>query len=110
MIRRPPRSTLFPYTTLFRSCRGAAFLDGIVNVKPIDLWYGVYMANLLASSGVFVKQIVDAEPPSPNDPGLPKAPSSAADLSKAQREAVLDGLAGTGGNQERSFGSNATAI
>src|SRR6266571_7580833 len=22
MIRRPPRSTLFPYTTLFRSCRG----------------------------------------------------------------------------------------
>src|SRR2546427_7461040 len=23
MIRRPPRSTLFPYTTLFRSIRGA---------------------------------------------------------------------------------------
>src|SRR3712207_7662795 len=23
MIRRPPRSTLFPYTTLFRSCVGA---------------------------------------------------------------------------------------
>src|SRR5256885_11206692 len=24
MIRRPPRSTLFPYTTLFRSCIGVA--------------------------------------------------------------------------------------
>src|SRR2546427_8370277 len=24
MIRRPPRSTLFPYTTLFRSLRGGA--------------------------------------------------------------------------------------
>src|SRR5438876_8556925 len=24
MIRRPPRSTLFPYTTLFRSCRRAS--------------------------------------------------------------------------------------
>src|SRR2546429_9322722 len=24
MIRRPPRSTLFPYTTLFRSCCAAA--------------------------------------------------------------------------------------
>src|SRR5260221_3806378 len=24
MIRRPPRSTLFPYTTLFRSCEEAA--------------------------------------------------------------------------------------
>src|SRR5260221_9459335 len=31
MIRRPPRSTLFPYTTLFRSDRYAAefFLDGL---------------------------------------------------------------------------------
>src|SRR2546430_5833187 len=32
MIRRPPRSTLFPYTTLFRSaahahCRGSQFAD-----------------------------------------------------------------------------------
>src|SRR5258708_12537504 len=26
MIRRPPRSTLFPYTTLFRSLRDQAFL------------------------------------------------------------------------------------
>src|SRR3712207_7989969 len=25
MIRRPPRSTLFPYTTLFRSLRGPLF-------------------------------------------------------------------------------------
>src|SRR5690348_18053329 len=28
MIRRPPRSTLFPYTTLFRSIAGACFLTG----------------------------------------------------------------------------------
>src|SRR2546422_4735095 len=27
MIRRPPRSTLFPYTTLFRSLRGDAHSD-----------------------------------------------------------------------------------
>src|SRR2546422_1673398 len=27
MIRRPPRSTLFPYTTLFRSRRLASMLD-----------------------------------------------------------------------------------
>src|SRR5438477_5020183 len=25
MIRRPPRSTLFPYTTLFRSCNDRSF-------------------------------------------------------------------------------------
>src|SRR5260221_4711924 len=29
MIRRPPRSTLFPYTTLFRSVDGATSGDGI---------------------------------------------------------------------------------
>src|SRR3712207_8905509 len=28
MIRRPPRSTLFPYTTLFRSCLAYADLSG----------------------------------------------------------------------------------
>src|SRR2546430_3833861 len=27
MIRRPPRSTLFPYTTLFRSCEGRECLS-----------------------------------------------------------------------------------
>src|SRR2546422_7062018 len=27
MIRRPPRSTLFPYTTLFRSLRSAPYLS-----------------------------------------------------------------------------------
>src|SRR2546421_8987724 len=29
MIRRPPRSTLFPYTTLFRSQQGGRDSDGI---------------------------------------------------------------------------------
>src|SRR5256885_3743510 len=28
MIRRPPRSTLFPYTTLFRSLRGKEYRRG----------------------------------------------------------------------------------
>src|SRR5690349_23205096 len=34
MIRRPPRSTLFPYTTLFRSQRMAKILD----VKGRRVW------------------------------------------------------------------------
>src|SRR5690349_23924396 len=29
MLRRPPRSTLFPYTTLFRSLNFAAFILGV---------------------------------------------------------------------------------
>src|SRR2546422_11146758 len=31
MIRRPPRSTLFPYTTLFRSGPRLAAVDGLVD-------------------------------------------------------------------------------
>src|SRR3989454_9190695 len=31
MIRRPPRSTLFPYTTLFRSPYLAGHVDGVRN-------------------------------------------------------------------------------
>src|SRR2546426_7412980 len=35
MIRRPPRSTLFPYTTLFRSdCTGAACCAPTLTVLP----------------------------------------------------------------------------
>src|SRR5207244_10243522 len=33
MIRRPPRSTLFPYTTLFRSCCGSR-CDGTCRSRP----------------------------------------------------------------------------
>src|SRR5256885_12921899 len=32
MIRRPPRSTLFPYTTLFRSHSGRCLLDSVFAV------------------------------------------------------------------------------
>src|SRR4051812_49620886 len=41
MIRRPPRSTLFPYTTLFRSRR---FAEGLVlqilgfSIKIVSIW------------------------------------------------------------------------
>src|SRR6266487_5536134 len=34
MIRRPPRSTLFPYTTLFRSCRHPARDQGALAKWP----------------------------------------------------------------------------
>src|SRR3712207_7804384 len=36
MIRRPPRSTLFPYTTLFRSCVKA----GITGWAQVHGWRG----------------------------------------------------------------------
>src|SRR3712207_7611821 len=46
MIRRPPRSTLFPYTTLFRSDEGT--LTALVT-KPLALFaIGVFSSYLYA--------------------------------------------------------------
>src|SRR3712207_7232989 len=37
MIRRPPRSTLFPYTTLFRSMRPISLIVDVTNYVMIEL-------------------------------------------------------------------------
>src|SRR5258708_28398218 len=38
MIRRPPRSTLFPYTTLFRSFEKINFIGKVTEEKKLDLY------------------------------------------------------------------------
>src|SRR3989442_7318741 len=38
MIRRPPRSTLFPYTTLFRSIPRELFAVERLHMKPLPAW------------------------------------------------------------------------
>src|SRR2546427_5787705 len=40
MIRRPPRSTLFPYTTLFRSLAGLTVLPGFIDTHTHLLLQG----------------------------------------------------------------------
>src|SRR5258707_2673231 len=47
MIRRPPRSTLFPYTTLFRSCArdGDRVRRGIVPSGRLLPWAGACLRS-----------------------------------------------------------------
>src|SRR3712207_8202239 len=50
MIRRPPRSTLFPYTTLFRSCRNKEMLQNILNGNVLanvdeEQYVNIYLFN-----------------------------------------------------------------
>src|SRR2546422_4260570 len=47
MIRRPPRSTLFPYTTLFRSLRGR-FSSGILGLLFKLIGEGHVVENRMA--------------------------------------------------------------
>ena len=47
------------------------------NATALDIWYGVYLANLIASTGHFLPQITEATPPSASDPGIPELPVNA---------------------------------
>src|SRR2546422_8636970 len=62
MIRRPPRSTLFPYTTLFRSARAAEVVPPLtrpIQVQRFDL------GDVFRELGDASRQIVQH----PVDPG-----------------------------------------
>src|SRR3989449_11084273 len=52
MIRRPPRSTLFPYTTLFRSIAGLSG-EAISQATGIDPWFLYQLEELLAAERWF---------------------------------------------------------
>jgi acyl-homoserine-lactone acylase len=85
-------------------CKGAAYIQP--NVTALDVWYGVYLANIIASTGHFLKQIVGATPPSLSDPGLPSlATFGIVPPTLPSSDELTASLAG-----EENFGSNATAI
>src|SRR2546430_8660606 len=56
MIRRPPRSTLFPYTTLFRSLFSRepiqASVQALHGLASCAEWTGVALSTLLEETGV----------------------------------------------------------
>lgn len=100
------------------ACADAPYLE--TEVTENDIWYGVYLANLIASAGQFVSEMNDASPPSLTDPGLPdlpgllglpSLPTTAADVPAAAAKVNTKALlASFGRDPERAFGSNATAI
>src|SRR5438067_12736811 len=64
MIRRPPRSTLFPYTTLFRSELHVIFNKGSVMVLPSGVNKATGLTAALAELGLAPEHTVgvgDAE-------------------------------------------------
>ena len=91
------------------TCKGGAW------VRPadeLDLYYGIYAANLLASAGVFVKEIADAAPPTVDDTGLPLGAVGLGGFapvpdSLPSSDALKKGL---GKDPDSPFGSNGTAL
>ena len=91
------------------TCRDARWIKP--NATAEDLWYGVYAANLLASTGNFVPQIVDAAPPTAEDPGVPQLPAKATFAPVPEQLPSKDELLkGLGKDPDTPFGSNATAV
>src|SRR3712207_7619509 len=79
MIRRPPRSTLFPYTTLFRSLRqevlDAVAVDG-VGVAPADLHEFV--------ASIRVRDRGDLRRHRPRERGVPRSEEHTSELQSRQ--------------------------
>src|SRR3712207_7779210 len=48
MIRRPPRSTLFPYTTLFRSCGAGGWSPQPVGRAAVRTWVAAHQRQIVA--------------------------------------------------------------
>src|SRR2546430_4297785 len=79
MIRRPPRSTLFPYTTLFRSCIKAILSsartgdvgDGKIFVQAIERVIRIRTgeADNAALTAVYAGQVQRAAPANAPHPG-----------------------------------------
>src|SRR2546421_7457989 len=57
MIRRPPRSTLFPYTTLFRSVSGRDHARGAAGAAVTLVEYGDYECPYCGRAYPIVKEI-----------------------------------------------------
>src|SRR3712207_8598920 len=51
MIRRPPRSTLFPYTTLFRS---GGFIPGIRAGKPTEDYLSYVLSRITLPGSLYL--------------------------------------------------------
>src|SRR2546422_10332984 len=62
MIRRPPRSTLFPYTTLFRSVEDGRVTDEIEFLSAIEEdRYVIAQANAeVTETGDFIRDVISA--------------------------------------------------
>src|SRR3712207_8724254 len=88
MIRRPPRSTLFPYTTLFRSWLSANILKnamgvGIPGTGMIGLPIAVALGALIGKSEYRLEVIKDLTPEALEDRKSTRLNSSHANISYA---------------------------
>src|SRR5947207_14090037 len=94
MIRGPPRSTLFPYTTLFRSCRVRGALVDPGGVAPL-LHQAVQRRGRATPS--VAAEVVAGVHHDPDQPGLERAAPKRANCPKRGDERFLGSVCGVFG-------------
>src|SRR3712207_7332305 len=70
MIRRPPRSTLFPYTTLFRSLRGVYLRLSDFVTAPHKVPYHLSFLERGGTAGSIIVNAIKQLVPGITNPGL----------------------------------------
>src|SRR3712207_8690036 len=105
MIRRPPRSTLFPYTTLFRSPRVALLLRSRAGLAgaaagrarlPGELGVGGDLRDLDGDVAGPLVDAVGAAPGARTDPLQPRAPVDVPRADGQRRRGQPQGVRGAG--------------
>src|SRR2546428_4680082 len=89
MIRRPPRSTLFPYTTLFRSNVHVDYLLTDTGI-PVGFWRSVNNSYNAFAVECFIDELAHAAKRDPYEYRrdlLPNAPRHLAEFKQATRQA-----------------------
>src|SRR2546426_6790638 len=115
MIRRPPRSTLFPYTTLFRSRftpEAPAELERLVMkalAKDRDERYQTAKDLLIDLKGLRQKLVVDAEIKRSAPPEEFRVPPSGGRLSSAESSPPKGGTLNGAAAQTAVDGSGVTS-
>src|SRR2546430_14712676 len=95
MIRRPPRSTLFPYTTLFRSERCYVITEWMLKTVFEQLYY-----QKVALEGMVLKpNMVVAGKKSKNQAGVDEVAEKTVKVLKACVPAAVPGIAFLSGGQ-----------
>src|SRR2546426_685196 len=94
MIRRPPRSTLFPYTTLFRSTPSSPLVQGTVYTATVTAAVTDAIGTPLGADSLWsfttdVAPTVTAQAPTPNATGLAISTTVTATFSKAMNAASI---------------------
>src|SRR3712207_4271225 len=105
MIRRPPRSTLFPYTTLFRSIPHVANVRRIVEIKEKSITVEMDMPETVEIQEINYPCLITVE----KDIFTSRLPSYKMKLSTKEKEIKVFGLKDFEDTEENHYGLNGSA-